>query len=569
MKKIGGGVVALLVLACVALVGIGGGMTYMYQDDFQAVMGTKQSQKTAQLLPEETQLYMAFTPNVQAISGYENLKALYLDNPEIKAILDNAEKEILIEGDSQVNIREDILPWLGTEVVIAMPHFADAVAEETDDAPDVIISMQSRDLSASNTFVENEVNNTKGEPFVSEEYQGVTLNTQPQTNNEYDEMTIATVDDLVIMSSNKDFIKSMIDKAKGSDTKSLVDNPNYAKIVSEMPTNGISIMYIEISGMMDTILAEADMPLPPDIAQNMQAFKAVAMTGLLEADGILFNMIVNFDVDMLSEDMKAAMKQEPSSNNILMHIPADALFSMNSLSLQRVWEQTKISLEANPDFAETMTDFEQELGLNIDEDIFSWMTGEYAFVGVEAEPIDEYSPPVGGYMLIGSTDVGDAQTKVQKIVDVMLEQTGGFIEFEPATVQGIEVNSAVMQSFDPDSAGEPTGAYYGFHNDYFISAYPEDAVKALGNASQNSLADDASFKAIQPRLPSNNSGYIYFNFDKLRPMVEENMSPGENAEYDETVRPFLEPVHIMVVSNSTEGLEDGVAKGSIFFLITE
>ncbi|MDM8527177.1 DUF3352 domain-containing protein [Anaerolineales bacterium HSG24] len=559
-KKIMGAVVALLVLVCIGLVCIGG-VVYTYQDDLQAVMGTKQSQKTAQLLPEDTQLYMAFTPNVQAIPGYQNLKTLYLDNPEIRAILDNAEEEI--KSDSEVNFREDILPWLGTEVVIAMPRFADAVAEQSNDTPDLIISMQSRDLAASNAFVSQEVNNPKNEPFTNEEYQGVTLHVQPQTTGDYDEMIIATINDLVVISSNKDMIKGIVDKSKGSEAKSLVDNPNYAKIVSEMPTNGISTIYVEVTSMMDIMLDEAAVPLPPEQLQNVKAFKAIAVMGLLEADGIQFDMVVNFDADMLSEDMKTALKQDPSPNAILANIPADALFSISSFSLKRIWEQSKVSLEENPDFSETMQDFEQEVGLNIDEDIFSWMTGEYAIVGVEAEPADEFSPPAGGYILIGSNDVGDAKTKVQKMIDVMLEQTGGLIEFEPATVQGIELNEAL------DFMGEPTGGYYGFHNDYFVSAYPEDAVKALGNASQNSLADDANFKAIQAHLPSSNTGYFYVNFDKLRPLIEDNMSPADKADYDEQARPFLEPVHAMGSANSTEGMDTGVAKGSIFFLITE
>jgi hypothetical protein len=560
-KSIGGIVAGVVAFACLALLFVGGVVTYMYRDDIQAVTGTKQSQKTAQLLPEKTQFYMAFTPNLQAIPGYENLKTLYLDNPDILEIIKDREKEMSDKAD--INFKEDISPWMGTEAVIASPDFSNSIGQGPNPpSPDFVVSIQSRDKAASDKFIDKVINIPDEPSFADEDYQGITLHVQKIKDRSYDEVIITNINDLVVMSNDKDLVKGMIDKSKGTDVPSLVDNPNYKRIVTELPSNGISITYLEMTGILDTLFEESDIQLPTEQIQNLKAFEAMAVIGLLQPQGIQLDMAVTFDVNKLSDDIKESLNQTPSPHEVLNKVPADTLAVISSSDLKKVWEQSRKSLEANPDFTEGLADFEEETGLNVD-DIFAWMTGEYAVVVVEVEPQDEFMPPVGGYLLIGTDDIEGAKSTVESTLEVFQEQSGGVVEFEENEIAGVKVNSAI------DFMGKPTGGYYGFYENYFLAGYPENTVEILSSASQGSLVGDENFKIVQSHLPASTPGYLYVNLEKIRGITEEQMSPGDAKDYDKEVRPFLEPIQALGVAGDTKGLDQGMSKASWFLLIAD
>jgi hypothetical protein len=318
---------------------------------------------------------------------------------------------------------------------------------------------------------------------------------------------------------------------------------------------------MEFAGLFEVVLAESAVELPESQVKDLQAFNGFGMAGTLQPDGIQLDMVVNYDLTKMSETMKASLQRPASPNAILADIPAEALLAMNGFNLNLIWQSVKQSLESNPDFNQQMGDLEKELGFSVEEDIFGWMTGEYALVLVEATPADEFSPPMGGYMLIGANDVNQAKTHVEKVFSA-LEESGGSPPLESQTVQGIEMK--VM--------ADPNGAFmggYGFHKDYFLAAYHEDALKSLAAAGENSLSGSANFKAVQSRLPGSNYGYVYADLDQVQQVIEAQMSDFEKEDYQKKVRPFLEPMHALGASASTVGVDQGMSKGTFFILITE
>lgn len=559
------GIAALLLcLVCMVVVGIGG---FVYREKVLALLGLAQAQKAAAMLPAETQFYMSFTPNIQNVAGYENLKKLYFDNPEIQAVFDDFETEM--SDESGITFENDIKPWLGTEVVMAIPNFTEAIKAQTSDpfaaskTPNFVIAAESSNKEASDNFISKVLAEGVKEdnPYSDEVYQDVTLHRQ---KNEFsDENTIiATFNDFVVASNSDALVKGMIDQAQGKDAPALAESGQFKKITAELPANAVATFYIEFAGLFEAALAESAVELPESQVKDLQAFEGYGMAGTLQPDGIQLDFAFSYDVSKMSEEMKTSLKRPASPNAILADIPAETLFSANSLDLSLIWTSAKRGLESNPDFSEQMRDMEQELGFSIEEDIFSWMTGEYAMVLVEAQPADEFSPPLGGYMLIGANDVNQARTHVEKVMTALEEQGGMGQPLESQTVQGIEMK--VLTDFNGAFQGG-----YGFHKDYFLVAYQEDALNKLVSASENPLSGSANFKAVQSRLPGTNYGYVYADLDQVRQLVETQMGDFEREDYQKKVRPFLEPMHAFGASASTAGVEQGLSKGVFFILISE
>lgn len=285
------------------------------------------------------------------------------------------------------------------------------------------------------------------------------------------------------------------------------------------------------------------------------------MTGTLQSDGFQLDTVMTYDVEQLSEASRQSLRQPASPNEILNDVPADALLVYNINNLNNIWQQTKRGFETNPDFSETLADFEQEVGISLDEDIFSWMTGEFAMVLVEVTPTDPYGPPVGGYALIGTDDTANAQNKVEGIMGVLQEQEL-LPPLESETIGGVEMN--VLTDFD----GAVLGGY-GFHDDYFLAGFTEEAIVAATSASDNSLSNSANFQAVQSRLPDPNYGYMYIDVEHGRQLIESQLADFEREEYDKNVLPFFEPIRAIGVSASNEGVEEGLTTGTFFILMTK
>jgi len=557
------GLAVALVIGMCSLFACVGIVAFVYQDELQAYLGLQVSQKTATLLPENTQFYLSMTPNIQAIPGYENLKALYLDNPEIIKIMERTEKEAT---KSNISFKEDVQPWLGTEVVIAIPEFATTLAQDSAaTAPDFIISAQTRDKAASDKFIDKVLTEPNQAPFTDEAYQGITLHLQQQSKGDYKEIIVVSLNDLVIIATDKAMVKDMIDRSKGSNTPSFVSNAKYSKIVSELPSNTIATMYMETFGLFEAASKESAFTVPDSSLQDMRAFEAVGIAALLQPNGIQVDMAITYNTNKMSEAMKTSLKtRSDSPNAILQNIPAEALVVLSGSDLNKIWQNVKEGMANNPDFESQMTDMESEMGFSLDKDVFGWMTGEYAMVLVDApKNEDSFLPRGGGYVLIGSKDIAAAKTHVATVADAMQEQMGPMMTLKTQTIAGIELTSPENPLDDAFLGG------YGFQGDYFLTAYREEAVTALANAKQNPFTNQANFKALQSYLPAKNTGYIYANLDQLRAVMESDLTGSAQTEYETNMKPFLKPVHAIGSAASTDGFDKGVSKGSLFLLISE
>jgi hypothetical protein len=554
-----GGATLALCLTATCLVGIGG---YVYWDRVAAMLGLAQPQKTAHMLPATTQFYASFTPNLQNVSGYQNLKTHYLDNPEVKAALDEFLSEL--EAETGLSFETDIQPWLGTEVVMAAPNFNETIEDSSGNTiPSFVLAAETTNLEASNQFIDKVLAQAaeEGRPFSNQTYQEVTLHVQDSSGNE--DVYLATFNNFVTAANDEALIKSMIDQVQGrAETPALAESTRYQKVMQQLPANAILTGYFDFGGLMESVMQQAQVDLPAEQRQDFEAFEAVGLAGTLQADGVQLDSVISYDAAKMSETMKASLQQPASPNTIHQLIPAKALLVYNINNLNNVWQQTKRSLESTPDFAETLQDFETEMGLSIDDDVFGWMTGEFAIVMIETTPVDEFDVPFGGYVLIGTDDVEQAQSKVSKVMGV-LEAQGGLPPLETMSVNGIDVQATTNFTSGEFEAG------YGFHENYFFAAYKEDSVTALTSAGSNPLVSSDNFMAVRERLPSPNYGYFYVDMDRFQTLIESQLSEFDREEYNQKVRPFLEPMRALGASAEPVVADAGLTKGRFFFLIKE
>lgn len=561
------GVLLVLCLCCVLVAGI----VYLQRDrldelvprqvsellprELAGLLGLAPQIGAANMMPADTPLYLGMSLNLQNQAGYQNLEKIYLDNPDVQDALDELMADF--EAETSINFESDIQPWLGTEAALALSSITDL---EDIESADIMLAISTRDLAASEAFLQKlrDQEAEDGRPFEQGDYQGVSYWFY-EPESEFDTPAYTTIfNDFVIWATSKESMFNAIDRVE-SGGQSLADDSNFQAAIETLPNNGAFFAFFDWTALADVMLQETPVELEPEQMSQLRAFQSVGMALTLQPNGLQIDTAIQFDPEMLTGAAQAALNRPPTANQILNRIPANAIGFFNSYDLHSTWQQTREGLAANPDFEQQLVDVENEIGLNLDEDIFGWMTGEFTLVVTEAEPSDEFAPPLGGYLLIGTQDVNLAQDKIAKLVDFLNQEM--FVEFESRTIGDHEMQ-VIADPFTESIMGG-----YGFWDDYFVAGYLEDALSAAFGAPTNPVTNSPHFIAVSDRLPDPNYGYFYIDADAVQRLVEAEMSEFDREEYESNVRPFVEPLRAFGLASGSP--QDGIQTVTMFLLITE
>ena len=95
----------------------------------------------------------------------------------------------------------------------------------------------------------------------------------------------------------------------------------------------------------------------------------------------------------------------------------------------------------------------------------------------------------------------------------------------------------------------------------------EDALEVAIDDDTRAIADDGTFRRVQKHLPSKTGGYFYVNVEAIWRLAYKSMSGWEREDFDETVRPFLEPIKAIGIAAPPTDPEKGIGQGTLFIYI--
>jgi Protein of unknown function (DUF3352) len=501
--------------------------------------------------------------NLQNQAGYQNLKKFYLDNPDVKKALDDAKANATKESD--LDYDKDILPWLGTEAGIAMFNIPETGSSQN---PDVLFAVATRDAKASEAALEKlraKQAETSGKPFEQGTHEGVTYWFQKSDSSSGSDTYLSVFNGFVVLATSEETLFGAIDRAKKGG-ESLATNQAYQATLAELPKNGVFFTFIDWTALADIMVkSNTSTQLTPEQLAQLKAFQTVGLAFTLQPDGVQIDSAVRFDPKQLPASAQAALNRPGSPNGVLTKIPNSALGFYSGSDLRAIWQQIREGLAANPDFEQQIADMEKQTGINLDQDVFGWMTDEFAVVVTKAEASGPSAPPLGGYALIGGSDAKTVEDKTNGLLEAYSKSQGGMpLPFQKQTVAGHEMNVI------PDPSTDKMLAGYGFWDNYLVVGYQEDALTAGFDAASDPVTNNAHFKAVSSHLPAKNSGYFYVDIDAARTLVENTPSLGlDSSSYAQEVKPFIEPLRAFGSASDAGSSQNGVIKGTMFLLIAE
>lgn len=209
-------------------------------------------------------------------------------------------------------------------------------------------------------------------------------------------------ENLLIITTSKPYLASFVDEL-GFIDDTLAKSAQYRDALNRLPQNNTSISYLnlgELSNTLDILLemgraiqtAEQDEDLAmvigiaEEVMEYVKKVKYYASAKSKDSTNVHVNTgFIHFDPTLLDTPFGALLNTEPVRFDFASYLPrkAGTFQAGNIYTISQVLEIIDSFVKDMPEkaeFDETVTQFEEEIGMSIEEDTFDWLGDEWCFL---------------------------------------------------------------------------------------------------------------------------------------------------------------------------------------------
>jgi hypothetical protein len=310
-----------------------------------------------------------------------------------------------------------------------------------------------------------------------------------------------------------------------------------------------------VKDMLEQVQASGDLP-PTTINQAsldaLEALQGAALGLSFEPDGLLLELVATLDVSQLPPDSLSQLNLPGSANGLLRAVPDTAFVYLGGEIQSQVYE----AMFDDPNFSQSAEQLESQLGIDLREDVFSWLNGELAFVMLPGALGGASQIPFGLALVVTPSDTQQADAALHGLIQKIAAQSDS--EIEDVTIGDAQLHGVIDQF-----SGDPI-LVYGLLGDKLVLALPDSAAEKIADAAGSPLADDETFKrAVQP-LPTSNSGYLYVRPKTIVDLVSLGLAfSGQECPACD----WFAPVRAIALAGEQPPTEAGVGRTVMFALL--
>ncbi len=556
--------IPLVVLACCAAgVAVGALAFSPLRERVMAVLGLRQQTLAADLIPADAILYVSLSQNLQAQPGYETIRQAYLDNPQVKRAFEDFKANL--KRDTKIDWEADIAPWIGTEIGIAIMAISPENLQR-DQVP-VVFLIASRDLGASGRFLERirSMSAEEGRPFEERVYRQTRYWFRPSDAGKREpSLFLAIVRDFVVIATHEKAIEAVVDRAAGQG-EPLSAASRFQRVMRELPSQAVLLGYADYGSLFNLyrqMLTQT--PGAPSLEellgtgpsqQILQATEGVGFSGELLPEGIRFRFVTLIQREKLSPEAQAALDVPALSGHMLARVPEDAIVLFQT-PIGQATRQTLDALRANPDMRRQLQDMEAALGIDLEEDLLAWMTGDMALIVQPVRAKISPGSPVGVSVLIETDRPEAARTGLGRLERVL--QMAG-LTVEEGEVEGRPLRVLV------DPRGQRVAAYAVGPGVVGIGIPPEALEKSHPERPpQRTIEGNPRFQEVLRHLPERRSSLMLMDAQALWDLIGNLVPAGERKKFRQDVRPFLDPIR--GIGAASEANPGSAVQQGVFFI---
>jgi hypothetical protein len=281
---------------------------------------------------------------------------------------------------------------------------------------------------------------------------------------------------------------------------------------------------------------------------------------LLAETTFLANAEVLSPVQLLSKPV-AALRYVPESTSLA--VSGENLTNLGETNLAKFWQQAVTTVygageEGIKRFAQPVVELQKRWGINFREDIFSWVTGEYALAIL---PADNGKSPNWLFVVEKSPQLEQGIARLDQLAKSQGLNVSSLKVNEQPVFAWTELTTATQDKAAISVNAKVKGVHTSLDN-YEIFASDLEAINQVLTAKgKSSLLENSNFQNSIAAFPQPNQGYIYIDWNKSQAFLENQLPLLKFVEV--LGKPLFNNLRSLTVSSY--GHETGILKGGIFF----
>ena len=453
---------------------------------------SSEAKKAAAMVPSTALAYvsMAVNPSDSQKSDIDGILAKFPKASQ--KTFDGARDQLLTKAVQQLglNYQTDVKPWLGDELSVA-------VLPNTPNPSPVGLIKSKDDVQAK-----------------------AALDKAAKSPN-FD-ATYKIINGYVVVVQKKDAaLLDTVARQAGTSSSSLGSQDKFTRVVDKL--SGDRLVTAWADG--HSLLALAKAKLKSEVGKSH-----VDLSGLPDIGSAAADLHAVSSGAVISGLVETPGNTGGGQMTITNNLPSDTLGAISLWNIGGAFDTVLGAVvQSNPEAAKGLTTVQNAIGIDIRQDVLSWIHGETVIA---------VGPPTTGptpdfALLVHPTDQAKAQAGVTKIASVLEQKVGVKLDQRPGP------NGGTMYVFPaPIRTGiQPVMALL---NDKFILASSVDYLNKLAKGS-GGFDGSSSFKDTLGSAESGTQFQMVLQISSIRQYIEGLITGANKQKYDTDVKPWLDP----------------------------
>ncbi|MBP0003835.1 MAG: DUF3352 domain-containing protein [Cyanobacteria bacterium SBC] len=484
------------VLGVAALLVFGGGISYW-------VLARKPSENAAvvgsRLVPQDALMAVSVSTapdRWQQLDRYGTPDSQKLFQDRLTQLQDRLLKE------SGYNYRADIQPWVGDRITVALLPPSPITPDRPTEADKIQVDFATvfvlpvKNLNRARQLANGE---ETAPAWTERTYKGITIRERESDEMHY---SMALVDrNFVVVTTDPVAIDRAIDAYKQN--ASIASMPGYNRAWSNLNVaNPFIYAFVNVPAALESAAETSTRSIDVEALANVET-QGIATAVTLENDGIRLQSL-----SWLDSDSQTTFDVEGNSPpTTIDRLPAETQLAIAGSNLNRIWQDYLQNAQANPllplDVGWLRTALQQTVGIDLDSELLSWMTGEFAFAIVPTLDEEDVMFPQALVLMVQVGDRNAAESFFRKLDRAVAEK----YEFN---IEEREVEGFPVVHWDTRRKGLDVSHGWVDNGVAFFSVGVPVTSRLLPQPSE-SLARTSLFQEVVPRQPDPSNGLFFVN----------------------------------------------------------
>ncbi|GAP98299.1 DUF3352 domain-containing protein [Leptolyngbya sp. NIES-2104] len=505
------------------------------QSPLGLLKGSPKSTPTAAMfVPKQAPVMASLLVNPDRLESLRQVVAKPGDRAATRQEFEQFTQGVL--GSSELNYRRDVQPWLGDEITAAVTTLDIDREESNGKEAGYLLALATKDTERSREFLQVfwQKRAITGTDLAFEDYKGTKI-IYGKVESDSVPITVASAivgRQYVLFANSPKVLRNAINNVQAAELN-LENSSDYQTAIASLDQGRIGVIFANLPALAELNGKEiTDTASSAAIALGLDRKGLIAETAIIRA---------GTDANLSKQSLEA-----------LKYIPAVTPISASGVNLDRLWS----GLSSDGTISKWVNSPIESLGkrwnLNLPQDIFNWVKGEYALALIPGNTLDWV------FVADKTADPG-AESAIAHLDELGKAQgiTAGIIQIgdQPVSVWTKLDSANADKKIDAEVVGVHTTI-----GKYEIFTTSMDTMKAVLNAKKDVLANSKSFESAIAALQKENAGYLYLDWKTAQPILEKQYPILKVAEL--AGEPIFEHLRLLTISNY--GNRSGVQRGGVF-----